>query len=67
MIFSGKLLWKKKPGCLSAARKPGNCMGLEYTISKDDMGDIDIVVSDTGGRKKFRLTVMMNGKPAAAS
>ena len=29
------------------------------------MGDIDIAVSNTGGRKKFSLTVMMNGKAGA--
>ena len=27
-------------------------------------GDIDIAISETGGRKKFSLTVMMNGKTA---
>lgn len=30
------------------------------------MGDIDIVISDTGNRKVFGLTVMMNGKLMAA-
>lgn len=25
------------------------------------MGDIDIAISETGGRKRFSLTVMMNG------
>lgn len=33
--------------------------------AKKYMGDIDIVVSDTDGRKKFSLTVMMNGKTVA--
>lgn len=33
--------------------------------AKKYMGDIDIVISAADGRKKFSLTVMMNGKPAA--
>ncbi|MCM1173270.1 MAG: GHKL domain-containing protein [Clostridium sp.] len=35
--------------------------------AKKYMGDIDIVITDTEKRKKFSLTVMMNGKPAAAN
>ena len=34
--------------------------------AKKYMGDIDIVISAADGRKKFSLTVMMNGKPAAS-
>ena len=33
--------------------------------AKKYMGDIDIVISDTDGRKKFSLTVMMNVKTVA--
>ena len=29
------------------------------------MGDIDIAIAETGGRKRFSLTVMMNGIAAS--
>lgn len=69
--FSGEIVMEKETGLPVSSKETGKLHGIGISniqrCAKKYMGDIDIVISDTGGRKKFSLTVMMNGKPAAAT
>ncbi len=68
--FSGEIVMEEETGLPVSSKETGKLHGIGISniqrCAKKYMGDIDIVISDTGGRKKFSLTVMMNGKPAAA-
>ncbi|MCX4377705.1 MAG: ATP-binding protein, partial [Lachnospiraceae bacterium] len=67
--FSGEIVVEKESGLPISSKANGRLHGLGLSniqrCARKYKGDIDIVISDTGGRKKFTLTVMMNGKPAA--
>ena len=67
--FSEDIVIEKESGLPVSSKENGKLHGLGLSniqrCAKKYMGDIDIVISDTDGRKKFSLTVMMNGKPAA--
>ncbi len=64
--FSGDIAMEKESGLPVSSKGNGKLHGIGISnmqrCAKKYMGDIDIVISDTGGRKKFSLTVMMNGK-----
>jgi len=64
--FSGEIIIEKESGLPVSSKDKGKLHGIGMSniqrCAKKYMGDIDIVISDTGGRKKFGLTVMMNGK-----
>lgn len=68
--FSGEIVIKET-GIPASSKETGKLHGIGISniqrCAKKYMGDIDITISDTGGRKKFNLTIMMNGKPAAAN
>lgn len=68
--FSEDIVIEKESGLPVSSKENGKLHGIGISniqrCAKKYMGDIDIVISDTGGRKKFNLTVMMNGKPVAA-
>lgn len=68
--FSENIVIEKESSLPVSSKENGKLHGIGiYNIqrcAKKYMGDIDIVISDTDGRKKFNLTVMMNGKPTAA-
>ncbi|MCM1268404.1 MAG: GHKL domain-containing protein [Bacteroidales bacterium] len=67
--FSEKIVMEKESGLPMSNKANGRLHGLGLSnirrCARKYQGDIDITISDTGGRKKFTLTVMMNGKPAA--
>jgi len=67
--FSGEIVMEEETGLPISSKENLKLHGIGISniqrCAKKYMGDIDIVISDTGGRKKFCLTVMMNGKPAA--
>ena len=69
--FSEDILIGGESGLPVSSKKSGKLHGIGMSniqrCAKKYMGDIDIVISDTDGRKKFSLTVMMNGKPAAVN
>lgn len=69
--FSEDIVIEKESGLPVSSKENGKLHGIGISniqkCAKKYMGDIDIVISDTEGRKKFSLTVMMNGKPAAAN
>ena len=69
--FSENVVMEKESGLPVSSKENGKLHGIGISniqrCAKKYMGDIDIVISDTEGRKKFSLTVMMNGKPAAAN
>lgn len=69
--FSGEIVIDEESGLPVSSKGNGKLHGIGISniqrCAKKYMGDIDIVISDTGGRKKFSITVMMNGKHAAAS
>ena len=56
----------KETGLPISSKEDGTQHGIGMSniqrCAKKYRGDIDIVVSDTDGRKKFSLMVMMNGK-----
>ena len=60
----------EESGLPVSSKRSGNMHGIGISniqrCAKKYMGDIDIVISDTGNRKTFSLTVMMNGKLTAA-
>ncbi len=64
--FSGDIVMEEESGLPVSSKGNGKLHGIGISnmqrCAKKYMGDIDIVISDTGGRKKFSLTVMMNGK-----
>lgn len=68
--FSEDIVIEEESGLPVSSKENGKLHGIGlYNIqrcAKKYMGDIDIVISDTDGKKKFNLTVMMNGKSAAA-
>ncbi len=67
--FVEEIAIEKESGLPASSKGGGKLHGIGISniqrCAKKYMGDIDIVISDTGGRKKFSLTVMMNGKSAA--
>lgn len=69
--FSEDIIIEKESGLPISSKESGKLHGIGISniqrCAKKYKGDIDIEISDTDGRKKFSLTVMMNGKPAAAS
>ncbi|EOS24107.1 hypothetical protein C804_05274 [Lachnospiraceae bacterium A4] len=69
--FSEDIIIEKESGLPVSSKENGKLHGIGISniqrCAKKYKGDIDIEISDTDGRKKFSLTVMMNGKPAAAS
>ncbi len=69
--FSEDIIIEKESGLPVSSKEIGKLHGIGISniqrCAKKYKGDIDIEISDTDGRKKFSLTVMMNGKPAAAS
>ena len=60
----------EESGLPVSSKGNGNMHGIGISniqrCAKKYMGDIDIVISDTGNRKAFGLTVMMNGKLTTA-
>ncbi len=64
--FSGDIVMEEESGLPVSSKGNGKLHGIGISnmqrCAKKYLGDIDIVISDTGGRKKFSLTVMMNGK-----
>ena len=69
--FSGTIAIDRESGMPVSSKENGKLHGIGISnmqrCAKKYMGDIDIVVSDTDGRKKFSLTVMMNGKTEAVT
>lgn len=68
--FGGEIIIEEESGLPISSKADGKLHGIGISniqrCAKKYMGDIDIVISDTGDSKKFSLTVMMNGKSAAA-
>lgn len=68
--FSENIVIEEESGLPVSSKESGKLHGIGISNiqrrAKKYMGDIDIMISDIDGRKKFSLTVMMNGKPAAA-
>ncbi len=68
--FSEDIIIEKESGLPVSSKESGKLHGIGISniqrCAKKYKGDIDIEISDTDGRKKFTLSVMMNGKPAAA-
>ncbi len=68
--FSEDIIIEKESGLPVSSKESGKLHGIGISniqrCAKKYKGDIDIEISDTDGRKKFSLTVMMNGKPAEA-
>lgn len=66
--FSGDIAIDKESGLPVSSKETGKLHGIGISniqrCARKYMGDIDIAVTDKGGRKKFCLTVMMNGKMA---
>lgn len=64
--FEEEIVMDKESGLPVSSKKKGKLHGIGISniqrCAKNYMGDIDIVISCTNGRKKFSLTVMMNGK-----
>lgn len=67
--FSEDIIIEKESGLPVSSKESGKLHGIGISniqrCAKKYKGDIDIEISDTDGRKKFSLTVMMNGKSAA--
>lgn len=67
--FGGEIILDKASGLPVSSKGNGRLHGIGISniqrCAKKYLGDIDIVISDTDSRKKFSLTVMMNGKSAA--
>ena len=63
--FSEQIVIEQESGLPVSCKEDRRLHGLGLSniqrCAKKYMGDIDIVVSDTNGRKKFSLTVLMNG------
>lgn len=68
--FSEDIAIAEESGLPISRKENGKLHGIGISniqrCAKKYMGDIDIVISNTDGKKKFNLTVMMNGKPATA-
>lgn len=69
--FAENIIIEKESGLPVSSKGNGKLHGIGISniqrCAKKYMGDIDIEISDTEGRKKFCLTVMMNGKPVTAT
>ena len=69
--YSGEIVIEQGSGLPVSRKGNGKLHGLGLSniqrCARKYMGDIDIVISDTDGRKKFSLLVMMNGKTAAVT
>lgn len=67
--FSGTIAIDKESGLPVSSKENRKLHGIGISniqrCAKKYKGDIDIEISDTNGRKKFGLTVMMNGKTTA--
>ena len=67
--FAENIVIEKESGLPVSSKENGKLHGIGISniqrCAKKYKGDIDIEIFDTDGRKKFSLTVMMNGKPAA--
>ncbi len=67
--FAENIVVEKESGLPVSSKENGKLHGIGISniqrCAKKYKGDIDIEIFDTDGRKKFSLTVMMNGKPAA--
>ena len=67
--FTEDIVIEKESGLPVSSKESEKLHGIGISniqrCAKKYMGDIDIVISNTDSRKKFSLTVMMNGKPAA--
>ena len=68
--FSEDIVIEKESGLPASSKENKKLHGIGISniqrCAKKYMGDIDIVISDADGRKKFSLTIMMNGKPGTA-
>ncbi|MDE6851135.1 MAG: GHKL domain-containing protein [Lachnospiraceae bacterium] len=68
--FSGDIAIEKESGLPVSSKQNKKLHGFGISniqrCANKYMGDIDIVIPDTGDRKRFHLTVMMYGKSAAA-
>lgn len=66
--FAGNIVMEKESGLPVSSKGNRRLHGIGISniqrCARKYMGDIDIAISETGGRKKFSLTVMMNGKTA---
>ena len=66
--FGEEIVIEEASGLPVSSKGKGNMHGIGISniqrCAQKYKGDIDIVISDRNGRKKFSLTVMMNGKPA---
>ena len=64
--YSGKVVFDVETGLPVSHKKDAKLHGLGISniqrCAKKYMGDIDIVLSDTGNKKRFNLTIMMYGK-----
>lgn len=64
--FAGEIVFDKETGVPVSHKKNKKLHGLGISnirrCAEKYMGDIDIVIKDTDNKKKFNLTVMMNGK-----
>lgn len=63
--FSGDIAIDKESGLPVSSKGNGKLHGIGISnmqrCARKYMGDIDIAIAETGGRKRFSLTVMMNG------
>ena len=68
--FSEDIFIENESGLPVSSKENGKLHGIGISniqkCAKKYKGDIDIEIFDIHGRKKFSLTIMMNGKPAAA-
>lgn len=64
--FSEEIIIEEESGLPVSSKGNGKLHGIGISniqrCAKKYMGNIDIIIFDTDGRKKFNLTVMMNGK-----
>ena len=64
--FTGEIVLDKETGLPVSHKKNEKLHGLGISniqrCAKKYWGDIDIVISDSDNKKKFSLTIMMNGK-----
>ncbi|MBD5490594.1 MAG: sensor histidine kinase [Lachnospiraceae bacterium] len=69
--FSEEVIIEQRSGLPVSSKGNGKLHGLGLSniqrCARKYMGDIDIVINEADGRKRFSLTVMMNGKTAAES
>ena len=67
--FAGNIVMEKESGLPVSSKGNGKLHGIGISniqrCARKYMGDIDIAISETDGRKKFSLTIMMNGIAAS--